>query len=602
MRAGTRRLGGMALVAALAVLAAVPVQAPAQMTTDAEAREQVLLLREASLFENRGEHERAARRFREVLDRWPGATAAVFGLERTLRELGRLPDVLPAVDWYLEARPDGSAVRHLELRVLAELDSTAALAAAGREWMEREGDSLEPYAQMLDVYEEVFGPERALALVRRAREATGRSDVLALAAGGLNARSGRPDEAGREWSRAIEIDDGNLSSVLRQIERLPGDSREVVATLLESLEAGSESSGRLRGAARLALAAGLSRRAVELASGAVEGLDGRARKGFLVRFAQTAMERGDDGVALWAFRELRERPESRREARALDERIAELALAAGDTVLALEARKRVAESRPGGSAARRRALAAKLALEVERLEPDEATARLSAFRSEYPEAPELDALAASLARRLQDRGNVRAAGEVLAGVEGPRSGLERAFLRLDSGEVEAAVEELDASVSGLSPRRATEVLELLTFLEGAGPRGAELAGEVAARAHRGEAEEALRRLRAGLDGVSLNDRPGLLALGARIAEEAGDAEGAAAFRARLLKDFPDAPQTPEAAVRLARHRAGDPEGDREAARILEELILDRPGSAAVPEARRELEKLRERIPGGGGWR
>ncbi|MDX1568169.1 MAG: hypothetical protein R3223_10245, partial [Longimicrobiales bacterium] len=54
---------------------------------------------------------------------------------------------------------------------------------------------------------------------------------------------------------------------------------------------------------------------------------------------------------------------------------------------------------------------------------------------------------------------------------------------------------------------------------------------------------------------------------------------------------PEAAETPEAQLRLARHRAD--EGRQEEARaLLEDLILNRPESAVVPEARRELERLR----------
>lgn len=589
----------LALVSAVVWTVSVPAAGAGQSGADLEDREQARLLQEASLLENRGEHDEAERRFRALLERSPGVAAAVFGLERMLRRRARLSELLPFVDRYQEARPDGKAIRHLELRVLAELDSLDALETAAREWIERDGVSLETYAEIAAVFEGALGPDRALDVVGEARKATGRPGALALEAGTILARSGRPGAAGREWSRAIEDDGRNLSLVLREIDALPGDTREVVGTLLANLELDADSAGGLRGAARLALAAGLTERAVELATDVLETSEGRSRKGFLVRFAQRAEERGADAVALWAYRRLRESPETEDEGRALDGRIAELALSTGDTALALEARDRIASSHPTGSIQRRRALAAQLELEAGRAHPEAAARRLVAFRSEYPDAPELDALAADVARRLVAGGAAEDAARVLAEVEGPRSALERAYLDLGAGEVESGAAELEASITGLSPVRATSVIELLAVLESAGPRGGELAGRVAALAHRGRGAEALELLRSGLDGVALDDRPGLLALGARIAEAAGYAEDAGAFRARLVRDYPDAAEAPEAAIRLARYRAGDPEGDREAARILEELILSRPDAAVVPEARRELEKLKARITGSG---
>ena len=50
----------------------------------------------------------------------------------------------------------------------------------------------------------------------------------------------------------------------------------------------------------------------------------------------------------------------------------------------------------------------------------------------------------------------------------------------------------------------------------------------------------------------------------------------------------------EATLELARHYAGSGRDDDEAMRLLEELIVRDPGSAVVPEARLELERLRSR--------
>ena len=47
---------------------------------------------------------------------------------------------------------------------------------------------------------------------------------------------------------------------------------------------------------------------------------------------------------------------------------------------------------------------------------------------------------------------------------------------------------------------------------------------------------------------------------------------------------------------LARYRADQPEGVEEAVRLLEDLILTDPNSPIVPHARRELQRLRGRIP------
>jgi TolA-binding protein len=62
----------------------------------------------------------------------------------------------------------------------------------------------------------------------------------------------------------------------------------------------------------------------------------------------------------------------------------------------------------------------------------------------------------------------------------------------------------------------------------------------------------------------------------------------------LVDEHPDAAEAAEATLALARHEAVAG-GDRdEAIRLLEELITRRPNAAVVPEARLELQRLRNR--------
>lgn len=583
---------GPVLAAALAGLFAAPVVAQDSAPwTDAE---RGLLLREAAELEARGDYGRAEELLRRILDEDPGTAAAVFTLERILRNEQRHAEILPVIEAYLETDRGGSAVRALELRVLATMDSTSALEAAVRRWIESEPGSLDPYEEGVRYFRDELGPEPALELIREARERTGDEDAFAMEAGDLHAELGDAPGAVREWSRSIDRAGRSVPSIIRRIGSLPGDTDTLVESLVDHLhERGS--ADHLRAGARAALDAGFDESAIALASAVLPDLELRARKGFLAQFAQRAEERREQEVALWGYQRLRAEAESGSEARSLDYRIAEMALTMGDTARTLEAWDRVVESLPEGTSQRRRAMAARLELRTPRLEPEAAVEAFTGFRNEFPEAPELDALAAGVAGDLMARGEDSLVDDVLSDVRGPESALARAYVRLAREDVDEGIDALERAVDGLRGARATEALDLLELLEGAGPRGAALAGRVAALAQRDEPEEALQILEDGLAGVSLDDRPGLLALGARVAESAGRAERAATLRARLVEDHPDADEMPEAAVRLARHRAGADEVG-EAARILETLILARPESAVVPEARRELERLRTRAP------
>jgi TolA-binding protein len=77
-----------------------------------------------------------------------------------------------------------------------------------------------------------------------------------------------------------------------------------------------------------------------------------------------------------------------------------------------------------------------------------------------------------------------------------------------------------------------------------------------------------------------------------MADGAGDAQAGSELRRRLLREHPDAPESQEAALVLARRAQEAPAMLDEAVRLLEELVARWPGSAVAPDARRELERLR----------
>ena len=245
---------------------------------------------------------------------------------------------------------------------------------------------------------------------------------------------------------------------------------------------------------------------------------------------------------------------------------------------------------PEGSIERRRALAEIIRLGIE-LGGAGMEESLAAFASEFPDAPQLDELATTLAVQLDDRGDPEGARSLLAGVGGPRSALERGYLYLAAGEVVQGREALQGALSGVSPDVATEVIALLDLLDRL--EGEALAAflQSAVLAHRGRTEGALSELEVAIDAVPRDGRPSLLAMGARIADVGGVPEQAADFRERIIRDHPYASEVPEATLGLARFKGARPGGLDEAIRLLEDLILDQPNSAVVPIARRELQRI-----------
>jgi tetratricopeptide (TPR) repeat protein len=506
-----------------------------------------------------------------------------------------MAELLPAVDRFLERDPESSGVRYLKLRVLMELDSLDALRAEAEQWLEFDATNEVPYREVARVFERAFGVGEAMELLREGRIATGRDDALALEIGDLLAAMGDTDGAVDEWALAVGEDAAQATTITRRVQGLTSGVAEAGRRLVNTL-AESDGLPRRRAAARVALDLGLGDEAMRFAQDVAGDLDGRARTSFLSDVARRARDQDLVAVASWAYDELGDDAGSPAERRQFDQRIIDIALAAGDTSTALEAQRRVAASFSPESVDRRRATAQVIRLEGTRSDPERLRGLLSDFREDFPNAPELDDLAATVASALQARGDPSGAAVVLEGIEGPKSSLEKAYLLLGEGEVEQARRTLLLALTGLPPSEATEVIQFAGLLGRVSSEGAELLAAAGVEAHRGDGPGAARALADGASALEEGDRVPVLAEAARIASRGGADALAAEIRGRIVAEYPDAPEVGEASLALARYHARTPRGVAQAIRLLEELITSRPNAAVVPDARVELEKLRGR-----GW-
>ena len=551
------------------------------------------LLRSSASQESQGNLGEAEHILKDLMGQRPTSTGGLFALERVLRSQGRIEEILPVALRYRDREPDAAAPRILLLRVFTELDKRDQLVQTAEEWVEQSGTSPEPYREVSRVFQRVFGPERALSVLEDGRDALAQPSLFAMEIGDLLRDLGRIEEAVLQWARIIGDDGAQVSPVMRRVTEIEEDRAELVRPLVEELSRSPTTVARQRAGARIAVEAGLVDEALELAGQVAQELEGQARRGFLTALARQAEEvDGAATISLWAYEALQEKASDANEARALDHRIADAALAAGDTATALEAQESIAVGLPAGSGERRRALAEILRIRISRGEPD-ARERLDRFRSEFPGASEIDELAVTLAMRLEDEGDGMGARSLLAGVDGPKSLLERGYLYLASGEVVPGRMNLREALPGLSPTGATDVISLLGLLDE--KQGATLVVVMrsAVLAHRGRVAAAVGEVGAAVGGLPRADQPAVLAHGARIADGGELVAEAAEFRARIVRDHPDAAETPEATLELARFRGATSDGVEEAVRLLEELILSSPENAVVPMARRELQRLRD---------
>lgn len=577
---------------ALACLALglIPIHVSAQSgMRSAEAR----LLREAAARESRGDYQGAADALRRLLADTPESSGGIFALERVLRAQGQVVELLPAIDAYLAVDPDSPGVRSLALRVLTDVDSLDAMRRQAESWIERDPQGAVAYREIARIYQDAFGPEEAMAVLRRGREAVGADDAFALEIGDLLVAADDRAGGATEWAAAVGDDGGQTAAVSRRLAELPEGRREVGRLVVEELAA-SGGLARRTAAARLALDLGLSQRADALVRDVADDMDGRARSSFLADAARRARESGMVALASWAYDELGDEAQSPAERRQFDQRIVDVALASGDTATALEAQWRIVDSYSSRSVDRRRATARAIELEGGHAEPERLTRLLTDFRQRFENAPELDGLAATVAAALHARGDEVGAEAVLEGVSGPRSSLERGYLLLGRGELEEGRAALLLALTGLPPSDATGVIQFTGLLGRISAEGAEALAAAGVQARRGEAEAAAMHLAATVDDLPGDERAPLLAEAGRIASSGGAHEAAAAIRTRLLEDHPGASESAEAALELARHHARSAEGVDEAIRLLEDLIARRPNAAIVPDARLELQRLRSR--------
>ncbi len=584
---------GVAVAVALAALAA-PAAFASQSWSDR--RIESRMLRQASARVAQGDLVGAEATLRELLRLRPRSSAAVLSLGDVYDRLGRPASVLPLVDAFVAADPAATALWTLKLSVLARVDSASALDATVRRWIEVAPEATDPYLEGARGLGLASGTAAAAALIEEGIEALGQRPALMVELGALHLARGRLDDGARAWARALGSSRRANEDVFERVAGLGEERAFVVDAVLDAVVAAPADRASALAAADLALREGLGERAQALAQARVSR-GGPGVPDFLETFALAAEEANRPRSALWArdrLRVLGRDPTSRLEA---DGRVAELALEIGDTAAALAARERLARSWGAGTPERRSAWVDELRLRVAWSRDTDAFARsLARFRDEHPGDRELDALAAGLAARLLAEGRRADAMDVLEGVDGPGAALERGYLLLEAEAIADGVAALESALADLEPAAATETIELLLTLGERTEPGARLIARMAVAARRDRGRDAVREAESGVEDVPESDRSAILALGARIAAAAGLERDAVRLRRRLVAEFPDALETPEAALLLARALAEGPEGRAEAVAILEALVVARPDHPVAPGARDALERIQARGP------
>lgn len=562
-------------------------------------QEEARLLRDAATLETAGDLDGSERVLRSILTSSPMSLGALISLERILKMQGRVEGLIGPVDRLLQRDPQSPIGHQMLVRAYSALDRVEDLERAAQRWIDATPKVETPYREVARVWRQRHDPVRAVAVLELGRSRIKRQDALALELGDVYAEAGDYTKAVHEWNRAIAADGRGFLLIQRRLANLPNGGAALIPQLVSALESKPSSTARRRAAAQLAIDAGRANEAERIARGLAASLKGAERESFLVDVARRADGAGLDRLGYWAYSELVVAGGSVDRMLALRSRLAELALAVGDTAGATRMYTELERAFAVGSPQRREAIAVRVQLLAREPDLGRARAEYDGFRREFPDAPELDAVSAAVANALMDRGRHEAAEDLLVGVSGPHSGVARGRILIRRGEIERARNELLASAPALHGAEATDAIALATLLGRLSQQGGDLVARAFANTAANEHAAAIQLLFQESTSLSDAERAAVLDFAVGIADQADMREQAEQLRREIVAEYPDSREAPRAMLGLARTLASERRGADEARILLEQLILEHPRSALVPQARRELDRLLGRIPSGG---
>lgn len=590
----------LGVVALLAAAAPVAGQRGIRQPRPVDPSHQQLLtelgrLREAATKETSGDLAGAETIVREVLEANPTSLSALLTLERLLGQQGRLAEVVPMVERLLEREPTSVIGHQTRLRLFVDMNETRRLDDAVVEWIRATPDLETPYREAAAAYRRLGEAAKAVAVLEQGRKKVQREDGLALELGDAYLNNSDVERAAAEWSRAVGPDGRGFLLVQRRVQSLADGGARVIPALVRQLSGEPITPARQRAAALLAIDAGLEQQAQRLSKDLAATVDLSEREALLVELARRSDGAGLHRLAAWAYGEMLRDEQDFGPSLAIRSRIAELALLAGDTALAAATYRELESAAAVGSPQRRQAVALRIQLGA-RNDAAAAAQELAGFRSEFPQAPELDETASVVAEALMVAGDLAAAERVLTGVRGAAASRLRGRLFLRRGNIAAAREELLGAAPLLRGTEATETIALAALLTRVSAEGAELVASIvgAPEAERGDRISAAA---ASARMLPERDRAAVLDFLAGTAERSGLMEDADALRREIVSTLPRTAEAPAALLALARRLTAQPEAVEEAKVLLEKLILEYPRSALAPQARNELQRLHTRSTG-----
>ena len=575
------------LACVLIVLASGPVAAQQRPSPASDS------LAKGLLAERRGNYAEAARLFSATLAQRPADIGALMALDRVLPSLNQRREMLPAIERALTVDSTNLGILNLAVRTFAG----TGLADSARKYTERwaariPGDDI-PYREWVMAAMDARDLPQAKAAVEWARHRLGQPNALPAEYAQLLQQESDLAGACREWLSAIRTSPSYRSSAVMLLGQATVLQRSIVRDAL--LKDGSLEARRLLGLVQVHWGESIEGTMRVRASLPPSTEDALA----LLRVLMDELRGREDRGALMARATVFEAMAERQVGREAVRSRMDAARAYADAGSERDARRLLALVAADSTAPAGLATAASstlLGVLIAEGKAAEAERLLSDLRPAL-DSDERERQTRRVAMTWARSGQLARAERVVAG-DSSVAGLDlRGRLRLYAGDVAGAAKLLQAAGPYDEEREAAvERITLLVLLQSAGKDSLPMLGAALLALERGDSTAAI----AGLSEIATQLEPAGAAEARLLAGRIALSRRDTATAGRLLRqaDVADAPAT-AAAARLDLARLALLGGHSDAARqLLEQLMLDYPESAVVPEARRLRDSLRGIAPAG----
>ncbi len=570
--------GALALLALL-----LPAQAVGQAT-----------LTRAMDMEQQGQWGLAAASYAAALRQEPGNAIALLGLERVGERAEWRDSVVAYAERALRDDSTNTTAFAVEVRGLRGMGRDSLAAAVLARWVVAEPRSQMPYGEwaQLDLAAGRTGDARDVIML--ARERLRGPTALAPEMARVEIASGQWTRAAAEWRAGVAAEPQYAEAAAFSLRPAPVATRDELLGVLMAPGGGSTAARRL--AADLLLGWNEPGRAWAILSAELPAA-GPLRVEALQSFANRARSLDGPGAQHAAAEAYEMMAALEPPPAAVGTRIesAQAYAAAGDAAAARRVLGPLVADSVADAATRRSVVAAMIELQVRAGDPA-AAAQLLDANAAVLTGTQRELLGQSIALGWLRRGDLARAAAAIDGDSSLRAFELRGWVAVYRGQLAEGGQALrSAGAMGGDPGGATARAATVTLLDAVGRDTLPALGAALLLAERGDSLAASRALVPIARQVGGDGEPALLSWAARFAGAGGDAAGAESLWREIAERFPTSSQSPAAELALARALAS--RGDLQRARErLEAMILAHPESALVPEARRELDRVRGMVP------